>query len=435
MKNRQAAVIFILVTVTLDILAMGLIIPVLPRLILDFLGGKMTDAADWNGWFALVFALMQFVFSPVLGVLSDRFGRRPVILLSNLGLGLDYVVMALAPSIGWLFLGRVISGITTSSIPTAMAYIADVTPKEKRASAFGTIGIAFGLGFAFGPAIGGLLSNSNPRLAFWVAAALSLTNWLWGYFFVPESLPLNQRKQFALRRANPVGSLVLLRSHPELWRLTVIQFLAYLSHNVLTTIWALYAIYRYNWNQAMIGISLMVVGVCTAAISGGLTGRMVKRFGEKLTLCIGQFFGASGMCAAGLARNGATFLASVPVISMWNISFPAAQGMMTHRVSEREQGELQGALQSLRSITFIIGPVLFSQVFSWFIDPKRSFHIPGAPYYLAAALLFTAMLMATRVKQPSFGAKATAADSPEVMSPETVSSGPVPSFVQPEEKI
>src|SRR6202043_2035017 len=184
MKNRQAAILFILVTVTLDVLAMGLIIPVLPKLILDFLGGKMTDAANWNGWFALVFALMQFVCSPLLGVLSDRFGRRPVILLSNLGLGLDYVVMALAPTIGGLFLGRIISGITTSSIPTAMAYIADVTPKQKRAGAFGMIGVAFGLGFTFGPAVGGLLSNSNPRLAFWVAAGLSLANWLWGYFFV-----------------------------------------------------------------------------------------------------------------------------------------------------------------------------------------------------------------------------------------------------------
>src|ERR1700686_2119359 len=181
MKNRQAAVIFILVTVTLDVLAMGLIIPVLPKLILDFLGGKMTDAANWNGWFALVFALMQFFFSPLLGVLSDRFGRRPVIMLSNLGLGLDYIVMALAPTIGWLFLGRIIAGITTSSIPTAMAYIADVTPKEKRAGAFGLIGVAFGIGFVLGPAVGGLLGELNPRLPFWVAAGFSLTNWLWGY--------------------------------------------------------------------------------------------------------------------------------------------------------------------------------------------------------------------------------------------------------------
>src|SRR5438876_1161664 len=433
MKTRPAAVIFILVTVTLDILAMGLIIPVLPKLILDFLGGEMTDAAKWSARFAVVFALMQFFCSPLLGVLSDRFGRRPIILLSNLGLGLDYIVMAMAPTLNWLFLGRIISGITTSSIPTAMAYIADVTPKQKRAAAFGLIGVAFGIGFTFGPAIGGLAGNVNPRLAFWVAAALSLMNWLWGYFFVPESLPRDQRKEFALRRANPVGSLVLLRSHPELWRLTVIQFLAYLSHNVLTTIWSLYAIYRFSWNQVTIGVSLMIVGICTALISGGLTGRLVKRFGEKLTLCIGQFFGAAGMCVAGLARNGFTFLASVPVISMWNVSFPAAQGMMTHRVSEREQGELQGALQSLRSITFIIGPVLFSQVFSWFIDPKHSLHIPGAPYYLAAALLFSAMLMATRIKQPSFLAGPTIA--PEAMPPESLSSGPVAPLLEQKENI
>ena len=426
MRNRQAAVIFILVTVTLDILAMGLIIPVLPKLILDFLGGRMTSAADWNGWFALVFALMQFFFSPLLGVLSDQFGRRPVILLSNLGLGLDYVVMALAPTIGWLFLGRIISGITTSSIPTAMAYITDVTPKEKRAGAFGMIGIAFGIGFAFGPAIGGLLSNFNPRLAFWAAGALSLANWLWGYFFVPESLPRDRRKEFALSRANPVGSLTLLRSHHELWRLATIQFLAYVAHNVFS-VWALYAIFRYNWDQLTIGISLMVVGVCTAIISGGLTGRMVKRFGEKRTLYIGQFFGSAGMFLAGLARTGAMLFASIPIISLWNISMPAAQSMMTHRVNEREQGELQGALQSMRSITFIIGPVLFSQVFSWFIDPKHPIHVPGAPYFLAAALLFTAMLMSTRIRQDPAKSPTTATEVATSFSPpEVTAAGAAP---------
>src|SRR5256884_9547412 len=251
MKNRQAAVIFILVTVTLDILAMGLIIPVLPKLILDFLGGKMTDAATWSARFAVVFALMQFVFSPVLGVLSDRFGRRPVILLSNLGLGLDYIVMALSPTIGWLFLGRTISGITASSIPTAMAYIADVVPKEKRAGAFGMIGVAFGLGFILGPGIGGPLGDFSPRLPFWVAAGFSLANWLYGYIFVPESLRHEHRKEFTLRRANPIGSLVLLRSHSELWKLATLQFLAYVSHEVFV-IWALYAIYRFGWSQSMI---------------------------------------------------------------------------------------------------------------------------------------------------------------------------------------
>ena len=403
MKSRKAGIIFILVTVTLDILAMGLIIPVLPKLILDFLGGQMTSAANWNGWFALVFALMQFFCSPILGVLSDRFGRRPIILLSNLGLGLDYVVMALAPTLGWLFVGRIISGITTSSIPTAMAYISDVVPKEKRAGAFGMIGVAFGLGFTIGPALGGFLSNSNPRLAFWVAAGFSLANWLWGYFFVPESLAPAQRKPFALRRANPVGALVLLRSHHELWRLATIQFLAYVAHNVFS-VWALYAIYRFAWNQKSIGISLMVVGICAAIISGGVTGQMVKRFGERRTLYIGQFFGAAGMFMAGWVRTGALFLASIPVISLWNISMPAAQAMMTHRVSEREQGELQGALQSMRSITFIIGPVLFSQTFGWFINPKNPVHLPGAPYFLAALLLFVAMLMSTRITQPEMAA-------------------------------
>jgi DHA1 family tetracycline resistance protein-like MFS transporter len=421
MKSRQAAIIFILVTVTLDILAMGLIIPVLPKLILDFLGGEMTDAAKWSARFAVVFALMQFFCSPLLGVLSDRFGRRPIILLSNLGLGLDYIVMAMAPTLNWLFLGRIISGITTSSIPTAMAYIADVTPKEKRAGAFGMIGVAFGIGFTLGPGLGGLLGKSDPRLVFWVAGGLSLLNWLWGYFFVPESLAKERRQEFALRRANPVGSLKLLRSHHELWRLATIQFLAYLAHNVFS-VWALYAMYKYTWNTDDTGYSLVVVGIVTAIISGGLTGRMVKRFGEKVTLYIGQFFGASGMVLAGLAKTGATFIGSIPIISLWNISMPAAQGMMTHRVSEREQGELQGAIQSMRSITFIIGPWLFLRIFGWFIDPRHPIHLPGAPFYLAGALLFAAMILSMQIKQPDMTAEGTA-PSPEIsadVSPEGI---------------
>jgi len=434
MRNRQAAIIFILVTVTLDVLAMGLIIPVLPKLILDFLGGVMTDTAKWSGRFAVVFALMQFFFSPLLGVLSDRFGRRPVILLSNLGLGLDYVVMAMAPTLSWLFLGRIISGITTSSIPTAMAYIADVTPKEKRAGAFGMIGVAFGIGFTLGPGIGGLLGKSDPRLAFWVAAGLSLINWLWGFLFVPESLPPEKRQEFALRRANPVGSLKLLRSHHELWRLATIQFLAYLAHNIFS-VWALYAMYRYAWNTDDTGYSLVVVGIVTALISGGLTGRMVKRFGEKATLYIGQFFGASGMLVAGLAKTGAIYVASIPIISLWNISMPAAQGMMTHRVSEREQGELQGALQSMRSITFIIGPWLFLKIFGWFIDPKHTLHLPGAPFYLASALLFTAMLMSMRIKRDeTIGVHPRAGEGEGVWPPpEITATGAAPIITEPRE--
>ena len=432
MRNRKAAVIFILITVMLDMIAIGLIAPVLPKLILDFLGGNMTSAANWNGWFAFVFAIMQFSFSPLLGVLSDKFGRRPIILLSNLGLGLDYIVMALAPTMSWLFIGRIISGLTSSSIPTAMAYISDVTPKEKRAGAFGLIGMAFGVGFILGPAIGGYLGDIDSRLPFWVAAGFSLTNWLWGFFFVPESLPQDRRKEFALRRANPVGSLVLLRSHHELWRLATIQFLAYIAHNAFS-VWALYAIYRFDWTGNMVGRSLTVVGICTAAISAGVTPFMVRRFGEKRTLYIGQFFGAVGMFVAGLAGSGWVLFASIPIISLWNISMPAAQSMMTHRVSEREQGELQGAIGSMRSITFVIGPILFSQIFAYFINPKHSFHVPGAPYYLGAALLFAAMTMSTRIR-PDPVSHAVTPDSGMSLPPEEIAAGAAP-IAEPKENV
>src|SRR5437588_2365169 len=341
--------------------------------------------------------------------------------------------MAMAPTLSWLFLGRIISGITTSSIPTAMAYIADVTPKEKRAGAFGMIGVAFGIGFILGPGIGGLVGKFDPRLAFWVAAALSLINWLWGYFFVPESLAQERRKELDLRRANPVGSLKLLRSHHELWRLATIQFLAYLAHNIFS-VWALYAMYKYAWNTDDTGYSLVIVGIVTALISGGLTGRMVKSFGEKATLYIGQFFGASGMLVAGLAKTGAMYIASIPIISLWNISMPAAQGMMTHRVSEREQGQLQGALQSVRSITFIHAPWLLLKIFGWFIDAKNQIHLPGAPYFLAGALLFTAMLMATRIEQPQISQN-SAGPIPDVVPPEGTPSAAIAPILDSEENV
>jgi DHA1 family tetracycline resistance protein-like MFS transporter len=399
MKPRKAAVAFIFTTVMLDMLAIGLIAPVLPKLVLNFLGGNAPSAAKWFGIFGTVFALMQFLFSPVLGVLSDRFGRRPIVLLSNLGLGLDYVVMAVAPTIGWLFLGRVISGITAASISTAMAYISDVVVPEKRAGAFGMIGAAFGVGFILGPALGGLLGNSDPRLPFWVAGGLSLANALYGFFILPESLPRERRRAFTFRRANPVGSLVLLRSHPELFQLATIQFIAYVAHEVFN-VWALYAIFRYAWNEGKIGLSLALVGVCSVVISAGLVQPIVSRLGERRTLYIGQFFGGLGMVLAGLAKTGAGYLLSIPVMMIWTIASPAANGMMTRRVSESEQGELQGAISSLRAIAVIIGPGLFTFTFAFFIDKERGWNLPGAPWYLGAALLFFAMVMATRVEQP-----------------------------------
>jgi len=396
MKPRKAAVVFIFITVTLDMLALGLIMPVLPKLVLNFLGGDTPNAAKVFGIFGTIFALMQFLFSPMLGVLSDQVGRRPVVLLSNLGLGLDYIVMALAPTIGWLFVGRVISGITAASITTGTAYVADVVPPEKRAGAFGMIGAAFGVGFVLGPALGGLLGNSDPRLPFWVAGGLSLANAIYGYFVLPESLPPEKRKAFTLRRANPVGSLLLLRSHPELFRLATIQFIGYVAHEVFN-VWALYTIFRYAWREGTIGLSLATVGVCSIVISSWLVPAMVSRFGERRTLYIGQFFGALGMVFAGLAPNGKFFFASIPVMMLWTISSPAAQGMMTRRVSESEQGELQGAISSLTSLAWIIGPTLFTFTFAYFIEPARGWNAPGAPWYLGGFLLFVAMFMATRI--------------------------------------
>ncbi len=422
MRARKAAVFFVLVTVALDMLALGLIAPVLPRLVLDFLGGDSTSAAKWFGIFGTVFALMQFIFSPVLGVLSDRFGRRPIILLSNLGLGLDYLVMALAPTIGWLFLGRVLAGITAASISTAMAYISDVVAPEQRARAFGLVGAAFGVGFILGPALGGLLGNADPRLPFWVAGGLSLTNAIYSYFFVPESLALEKRQAFTFRRANPVGSLVLLRSHPELFHLAAVQFIGYLAHEAFT-VWALYSIYRYTWSTGMIGLSLAVFGAMSVIVSGFFVGRIVAWLGERRTLYYGQLFGAIGMVLAGLARSGPMLLASIPVLSLWGISGPAAQGMMTHRVREQEQGELQGAISSLRSLAVLFGPGLFTFTFAYFINPARRWHVPGAPWYLAGALLFLSMLLATRIARRPAIPRATAPHETDVVPPEGVTSG------------
>ncbi len=402
MKTRKAALVFILITVSLDMIALGIIIPVLPTLILNFLGGSASRAAIWLGIFGTVFALMQFFFMPVLGVVSDRVGRRPVILLSNLGLGLDYFVMALAPTIGWLFLGRVISGVTAASISTAMAYISDVVVPEKRAGAFGLIGAAFGLGFIVGPALGGWLGATDPRLPFWVAGGLSLLNAAYGFLVLPESLAVEKRRAFSFRRANPVGSLVLLRSHPELFRLSAIQFIGYTAHEVVQ-IYVLYAIYRYAWQEKTVGLSLAFVGVCTVLISGGMVRPFVARLGERRTLYIGQMLGAIGMVLMGWATNGFLFMIGVVVMSMWSLSGPAAQGMMTHRVSASEQGELQGAISSMRAIAMLIGPGLFSFTFAWFINAQRGWVIPGAPWYVAAAMLFVAMALAFTVEQPEMG--------------------------------
>jgi DHA1 family tetracycline resistance protein-like MFS transporter len=394
---RPAALAFIFVTVLLDVVALGVIIPVLPRLVESFLHGNTGRAAEIYGLFGTVFALMQFGFSPVMGALSDRFGRRPVILLSNFGLGLDYIVMALAPSLGWLFLGRVVSGITGASFTAAAAYIADVTPPEKRASGYGLIGAAWGAGFVLGPALGGLLGGIDPRLPFWTAAVLTLVNAMYGLFVLPESLPRDRRHRFEWRRANPLGSLRLLRSHPSLAGLASVTFLYFLAHQVLPSVFVLYAGYRYGWQAQTVGLVLALVGICNIAIQAGLVRPVVARFGERRALLAGLFFGAAGFAVYGLASSGLGFLLAVPVFAFMGLYSPAAQGLMTRLVGPHEQGQLQGANSSIMGITGMIGPSLFTLTFARFIDPGSRPHAPGAPFLLAALLLLTALVVAWRV--------------------------------------
>jgi MFS transporter, DHA1 family, tetracycline resistance protein len=348
--------------------------------------------------------LMQFFFSPILGSLSDRFGRRPVVLLSNFGLGLDYVLMALAPGIGLLFVGRLISGITAASMSTAGAYIADVSPPEKRAAGFGLMSVAFGLGFILGPALGGLLGQVDPRLPFWVAGGLSLTNAAYGFLILPESLPLERRAAFSWRRANPVGALRLLRAHPGLLGLASVNFLYFLSHQAFA-VFVLYGNYRYGWNERMVGLTLAGVGACSALVGGLVVRPVVRRFGERRSLITGLLFGAVGFAIFGLAPTGWIFWIGIPVMSLWGLTSPAAQGLMTRRVSPGEQGQLQGANSSLMGFAGLIGPFLFTGIFAHFISPP-AWWLPGAPFLLAAALLALAIPVASAVARPSRGARA-----------------------------
>ena len=387
--NPRRALAFIFCTVALDVLALGVMIPVLPTIVLGFMGGDTAGAAEMFGVFATVWALMQFLCSPLLGALSDRYGRRPVILISCLGLGLDYIFMALAPSLLLLLVGRVISGITSATIGTSFAYIADVTKPEQRARAFGLVGMAFGLGFVVGPAIGGLLGSVDPRLPFWISAAACLANAAFGWFVLPESLPPEKRMEFAWKRANPIGSLRLLASHRQLLGLAAVDFLGNFAHQVLPAVFVLYAGHRYGWGEMTVGLTLAFVGICTAIVQGLLIGPIVGRFGSRRALIAGLLAGALGMSIYGLAETGPWFWAGVPVMAFWGLAGPAVQDMMTRRVGGSEQGQLQGANSASRSIAGLVSPGVFAVLFAWTIDT-----LPGAAFLLAGLLLLAAAAVA-----------------------------------------
>ena len=389
--TRKPAATFIFLTVLLDMLAFGMIAPVLPRLIESFLHGDTSSAAKMLGIFGTTFAAMQFLFSPVLGSLSDRFGRRPVVLLSNFGMGVDYLLMAWAPALPWLLVGRIVSGLTASSVPTAMAYMADVTPAEKRAASFGMLNAAFGLGFVLGPAVGGILGSVNPRLPFVVAAGLSLLNGLYGVFVLPESLARENRSAFSWKRANPVGSMVMLARSKALLALSGLLLLGYLSQNSLMNVYVLYADYRYHWTDRTVGISLGVVGLFTIFYGAFLVRPMVARVGERWAIVFGLVMGALGYTGMGLSKTGLLVWYSIPVLNLMSLVWPSAQALMSKGASKSEQGQLQGAINGLRGAAGIVGPGMFTYIFAKAVGDQAIVQAPGLPFYVAAGLLVVAV--------------------------------------------
>jgi DHA1 family tetracycline resistance protein-like MFS transporter len=394
--RRQAALVFIFITVVIDILSFGIIIPVLPHL-LEKLTGGIAHAAIWAGVLSTMFALIQFLSSPIQGALSDRFGRRPVILISNLGLAVDFAMMALAPSLWVLFVGRAVSGLTAASFSTANAYIADITQPTERAAAFGKLGAAFGLGFVIGPALGGLLGGIDLRLPFWVTAGLALVNFTYGYFVLPESLPRERRTtKFDLKTAHPIGALKFLMRQPLVLGLALLVFLSQLAHYVLQSTFVLYTDFRYDWGPTQVGYVLALVGICGAIVQGWLTGVLSPRLGDRRMLLFGLAFGALALLMMGLAAAPWLLVASIPVMALWGLAEPATQAMLTRQIAPDEQGRLQGALSSLVAFAGMFGPTLFTQIFAWSIHSPQ-YKLPGAAFLVAAALLGACVVWAWRL--------------------------------------
>jgi len=394
-RPSRAAFAFIFITVALDMLALGIIVPVLPKLIVAFEGGDVAHAARIVGVFGFTWSAMQFLASPIVGAMSDRFGRRPVVLLSNFGLGLDYLVMALAPTVGWLFVGRIVSGITSSSIPTASAYIADVTSPDLRAARFGMLGAAFGLGFIVGPAVGGVLGDIDLRLPFWVAGGLSLANAAYGYFILPESLPPERRARVPWHMANPLGSLSFLRAHPELLALGATFFLYYFAHEVYPTLFVLYGDYRYAWSAGQLGLTLTLYGIGSTITSALLIGPIVKRIGERNAMILGLSLSAASALVIALAYTGTLFLLSIPIASIAGLSTPSLMAIASRQASESEQGRLQGALGSLQGIAMMMAPLVLSQMFAISIQ-RGGQTFAGVPFAFAALVFCAALFLAAR---------------------------------------
>jgi MFS transporter, DHA1 family, tetracycline resistance protein len=396
MARPQPAILFIFITLFLDVFGIGVIVPVLPKLVEQLQGNDLQAATHAVGWLGALYALMQFVFSPVLGSLSDRFGRRPVILMSLLGSGIDYLVLAWAPTIGWLYLARIVSGITAANFSAASAYIADVTLPEKRAAGFGMIGAAFGLGFIAGPAIGGLLGSYGLRVPFLVAAGITLLNWLYGAFVLPESLAPENRRAFKWSSAHPIKALTALRRWPLVMGLAWTYFLTMLASNIYQSLWVLYTGKRYDWDSKRVGWSLTLVGVMAAIVQGGLAGRILKVIGEKRGVYVGLLAMAVAMACYGSATQGWMMFGIILIGSLAGIGSPATQSMISQAVPADEQGAVQGALNSITSLSGVMAPLIWTAMFSWSIAPERSVEVPGLAFYGASVVSLLAAVLAWR---------------------------------------
>jgi len=400
---RKAAISFIFFTLLLDVIGLGLIIPVFPQLIAELVGGNMSTASQWSGLLTFAYAITQFVFAPIIGNLSDKYGRRPVLLLSLFGFGIDYIFLSLAPTIWWLFIGRIIAGVFGASFTTATAYIADISTPETRSKNFGMVGAAFGLGFIIGPGLGGLLGEFGPRVPFIAAGVLTFVNMIYGYFVLPESLSKEHRRPFEWKRANPMGSLMQLKKYKGVGGLIVAFFLLYIGGHAAQSTWTFINIEKFHWSNSLMGLSLTFIGILIALVQGGLIRYTTPKFGEEKSIYIGLGLYAFGLLLFSFASEGWMMFVFLVPYCLGGIAGPALQSIISGNVPKNEQGELQGALTSVMSVTSIIGPLLMTNLFAWYTRPEGSIKFAGAPFLAGAVfMLISAILAARTMKKDSF---------------------------------
>lgn len=393
-SKKSAAIGFIFITMLIDIIGIGIIIPVIPKLLQELNHSDISEAAKLGGWLAFAYAFTQFLFAPFMGNLSDRFGRRPVLLVSLMAFAIDYIVLALAPTVAWLFVGRIIAGVTGASISTAMAYISDVSTPENKAKNFGMVGAAFGVGFIIGPVIGGLLGQYGSRVPFYAAAILCFVNFIYGYFVLPESLTPEKRRAFDWKAANPIGALARLKKFPNIIILVAAMFFMYFASHAVHGNWSFYTMYRYDWDERMVGISLGVIGLLVAVVQGGLVRFVNPRIGNGKSILIGFALNAIGQFLIAFAvQEWMVFLFLLPYC-LGGLAGPAIQSEITNHVPANEQGQIQGTLASLNSATATFGPLVMTTIFYYFTHDTAPFKFPGAPFVLASLLMIMAWIMA-----------------------------------------